>query len=56
MVETSPRTRDVPEQKRSHTTRSGIPLQPVYRDDDLAGFDPVADLGAPGVFPFTRGV
>src|SRR5438309_10537515 len=56
MVETSPRTRDVPEQERSHTTRSGIPLRPVYRDDDLAGFDPVADLGAPGAYPFTRGV
>src|SRR5947208_1881363 len=56
MVETSPRTRDVPEQERSHTTRSGIPLHPVYRDADLAGFDPDADLGAPGAYPFTRGV
>jgi methylmalonyl-CoA mutase N-terminal domain/subunit len=28
----------------------------VYRDDDLSGFDPVADLGAPGAYPFTRGV
>ena len=56
MVETSPRTRDVPAPERSHTSRSGVPLQPVYRDDDLSGFDPVADLGAPGAYPFTRGV
>ena len=56
MVETSPRTRDVPAPERSHTSRSGVPLQPVYRDDDLSGFDPVTDLGAPGAYPFTRGV
>jgi len=56
MVETSRRTRDVPAPERSHTSRSGVPLQPVYRDDDLSGFDPEADLGAPGAYPFTRGV
>ncbi len=56
MVETSPRARDLPEQERSHATRSGVPLHPVYRDDDLEGFDPDADLGAPGAYPFTRGV
>src|SRR5437016_14497107 len=56
MVMTSTRTLAVPEQKRSHTPGSGIPLQPVYRENDLAGFDPDADLGAPGAYPFTRGV
>ncbi|HMF42691.1 MAG TPA: methylmalonyl-CoA mutase family protein [Polyangia bacterium] len=41
-------------------TPSGIPLEPVYDADDLAAltppFDPARDLGAPGAFPFTRGV
>src|ERR1043165_8596091 len=29
---------------------------PVRRPDDLAGWDPTAALGFPGVFPFTRGI
>jgi methylmalonyl-CoA mutase, N-terminal domain len=41
-------------------TSSGIPLQAVYRREDLARldppFDPARDLGAPGQFPFTRGI
>ena len=38
------------------TTTSGIQLQPVYTQHDLAGFDPDRDLGLPGRYPFTRGV
>jgi len=34
---------------------SGIPIDPVYRQDDAA-LDYAADLGDPGTFPFTRGV
>ncbi len=30
--------------------------KPVYRPEDLAGFDPDRDLGTPGQFPFTRGI
>ncbi len=37
-------------------TESGLPLQPVYSADDLAGFDPEQSLGAPGSYPYTRGV
>jgi methylmalonyl-CoA mutase, N-terminal domain len=37
-------------------TLSGEPLKPVYRADDLDGFDADRDLGPPGEFPFTRGV
>ncbi len=37
-------------------TESGIPLRHVYGPDDRAGTDEVADIGAPGAFPFTRGV
>jgi methylmalonyl-CoA mutase N-terminal domain/subunit len=39
-----------------HRSTSGIDIQPVYRPEDLAGFDPAQQLGEPGSFPFTRGV
>ena len=35
---------------------SGIEKKPVYTPDDLAGFDPASRLGAPGAYPFTRGI
>ncbi|MEO5768750.1 MAG: methylmalonyl-CoA mutase family protein [Polyangia bacterium] len=41
-------------------TAAGIPLAPVYQEEDLARlqppFAPERDLGAPGTFPFTRGI
>ena len=37
-------------------TDSGIEIQPLYSADDLAGWDPSTQLGAPGEAPFTRGV
>ncbi|MEU1601420.1 methylmalonyl-CoA mutase family protein [Streptomyces sp. NPDC005708] len=37
-------------------SESGLPIQPVYDGWALAGFDADAELGAPGQFPFTRGV
>jgi methylmalonyl-CoA mutase N-terminal domain/subunit len=37
-------------------SESGLPIEPVYDAAWLAGFDPAAALGAPGEFPFTRGV
>jgi methylmalonyl-CoA mutase N-terminal domain/subunit len=42
--------------KASHTTTSGIPVEAVYRAEDLREFDPAAKLGMPGEFPFTRGI
>jgi len=35
---------------------AGIPVKAVYGPEDLEGFDPARDLGAPGEFPFTRGI
>ena len=35
---------------------SGIDRHPVYGPADLTEFDPERQLGAPGAFPFTRGV
>ena len=37
-------------------TDSGITVRPVYGPEDLAGWDPEAQLGRPGRPPFTRGV
>jgi methylmalonyl-CoA mutase N-terminal domain/subunit len=37
------------------STRSGIPLEPVYGPGHLAGFRPEEALGEPGAFPYTRG-
>ncbi len=37
-------------------TESGLPFEPVYGPDALAGWDPATKLGSPGEYPFTRGV
>jgi len=37
-------------------TESGLPIESVYDEADLDGFDPATALGAPGAFPYTRGV
>ena len=36
-------------------TESGIPVAPLYTEDDLDGFDPEVRLGMPGHPPYTRG-
>ena len=40
-----------------YRTLSGVPIEPLYTTDGLAGggFDAGRDLGNPGEFPFTRG-
>lgn len=47
-----------PEQARNagFSTMSGIPVQRVYTALDTAAGDPIADIGFPGQFPFTRGI
>src|SRR5436305_4468260 len=37
-------------------SESGFPIEPVYDASALDGWDPAERLGAPGEFPFTRGV
>ena len=37
-------------------SESGFPIEPVYSADSLEGWDPAGELGAPGEFPYTRGV
>jgi methylmalonyl-CoA mutase N-terminal domain/subunit len=40
----------------SPKTSSGIPVEIVYRAEDIAGFDTAATVGEPGAYPFTRGI
>ncbi len=40
----------------SRISESGTPIEGVYGPKDVQNLDPVADLGEPGEFPFTRGV
>ncbi|GAB7031455.1 methylmalonyl-CoA mutase family protein [Streptomyces sp. NPDC021749] len=35
---------------------SGLPVEPVYGPEALAGWDPERRLGAPGGYPYTRGI
>ncbi|HEX5017702.1 MAG TPA: methylmalonyl-CoA mutase family protein [Actinomycetes bacterium] len=37
-------------------SESGFPIQPVYGPEALENWDPGVQLGAPGEYPFTRGV
>ncbi|MFE2260207.1 acyl-CoA mutase large subunit family protein [Streptomyces griseosporeus] len=37
-------------------SESGLPIEPVYGPDALAGWDAAQKLGEPGAYPFTRGV
>jgi methylmalonyl-CoA mutase, N-terminal domain len=45
-----------PVREQPPTTVSSVPVAPLYTPDDLNGFDPDADLGYPGQYPYTRGV
>ncbi|MBM4293202.1 MAG: methylmalonyl-CoA mutase, partial [Deltaproteobacteria bacterium] len=55
---TSSRAERRPSQERQDdfTTGSGDPIRRLYTPADVAGVDPAVDIGAPGEFPYTRGV
>jgi methylmalonyl-CoA mutase N-terminal domain/subunit len=44
------------ERKAKFTTLSGIPIDRLYTEEDLAGWNPDEALGYPGDFPYTRGI
>jgi methylmalonyl-CoA mutase N-terminal domain/subunit len=44
------------EHKEKFTTLSGIPMDRLYTEESLAGYDPENALGYPGEFPYTRGI
>ena len=45
-----------PAKVNERRTDSGIEVHPVYRPDDLDGWDPAQQLGEPGSYPYTRGI
>jgi methylmalonyl-CoA mutase N-terminal domain/subunit len=45
-----------PTREQPPTTVSSVPVEALYTPESLNGFDPDADLGYPGQYPFTRGV
>lgn len=46
----------MPTEEKKHTTLSGYELKTVYTKEDLKDFNPDEKLGAPGHYPFTRGI
>jgi len=44
------------ERKTRFATLGGIPLKPVYTEKDLADRNAETSIGAPGEFPYTRGI
>ena len=42
--------------ERQFTTISGVPIEPLYGPQDLAGVDLASELPPPGEFPYTRGI
>src|SRR5579862_6736147 len=44
------------ERKERFTTLGGIPLKTVYTHEDIAGDNAEESVGAPGEFPYTRGI
>ncbi|HXG03328.1 MAG TPA: methylmalonyl-CoA mutase family protein, partial [Candidatus Binatia bacterium] len=51
-----PFRRRAPERPVRFETLSGLPVQPLYTPEDLAGWSYEEKLGYPGEYPFTRGV
>jgi methylmalonyl-CoA mutase N-terminal domain/subunit len=49
-------TAAAPQREQPPTTVSGVAIEPLYTPESLNGFDPDADLGYPGQYPFARGV
>ena len=47
-----------PERRETFETDSGLPIEPLYAPEDLAGrdHDYAENVGFPGEFPYTRGV
>jgi methylmalonyl-CoA mutase N-terminal domain/subunit len=44
------------ERKEKFTTLSGIPIDRLYTEENLAGWDPEDVVSYPGEFPYTRGI
>ena len=56
MSETKSPTKQNKERKERFTTLSGLPLEGLYTEESLAGWNAEEALGYPGEFPYTRGI
>jgi methylmalonyl-CoA mutase N-terminal domain/subunit len=50
------KTKPPAERQEHFTTLSGLPIDRLYTQHDLAGANPEATIGYPGEFPYTRGI
>jgi methylmalonyl-CoA mutase, N-terminal domain len=56
MSEAKSPPKEMKERREKFTTLSGLPLERLYTEDSLAGWEPEEALGYPGGFPYTRGI
>ena len=56
MSETKTKSAPPAERKQEFTTLSGLPLDPLYTESSVGGWDAETALGYPGEFPYTRGI
>jgi methylmalonyl-CoA mutase, N-terminal domain len=56
MSETKSPAKEAKERRERFTTASGLPLERLYTDESLTGWEPEDTLGYPGEFPYTRGI
>jgi methylmalonyl-CoA mutase N-terminal domain/subunit len=56
MSETKAIPKELKERREKFATPSGLPLERLYTQESLAGWDPEGALGYPGEFPYTRGI
>ena len=56
MAETKSPAKESQQRKERFATLSGLPLERLYTEESLAGWDAEEALGYPGEFPYTRGI
>src|SRR5881628_3451829 len=56
MSDTKTKSATPAERKKKFTTPSGIPIDRLYTEENLANWDPKSVLSYPGEYPFTRGI
>ena len=56
MADTKTKSITAAERREKFATLSGLPVDRLYTEENLAGWDAESVLGYPGEFPFTRGI
>lgn len=52
----SEKRKEAAKTEKIHATRSGFPVKSVYTPDDISSLNYEEKLGAPGEYPYTRGI